>query len=300
MAIDQNTVQALLYRLAQVVDPYTKTGQALNTFDSELGIVSVLNETPIKVNLETTTPLKTGDRVFIRNCPVTAINNTLQNPSWTITVIDQFQISLDGSSASGAGSGGGATPALIGSVDGERFTRQRLLDIYNQARFILFGVLRSALNTEELSRSVSGVIISKNDLSFTNGVATKPAGYLYPISLTDSSGAQIIILPSSYGPIVTSGSNPHFTESATNRFVFDEGNNLISVSGNTYIPNGSNYKLKYFGLNTFTLSDVFGGTVTETFNPDYHGVILEIAAAIAMELGQQEILSLAKTLIGEK
>jgi len=43
----------------------------------------------------------------------------------------------------------------------------------------------------------------------------------------------------------------------------------------------------------FTLTDVLGNTVTETFNEQYHPMILELAQAIALEVGSQQINELA-------
>jgi len=194
------------------------------------------------------------------------------------------------------------TSATIGTVDGDRFSAQRLLDIYNEARLTLFGVLRSRMTTEELSREISGTYQTLSTLSFSlasEGVrAAVPATYLRAIFLTDGSNQPIIIIPAPLMQVVRQGNNPHFVESPSNRFVVESGGYFIHYGG--FVPEGNNYKLHYFGLPTYVLSDVTGGTTNEAFNSDYHHILLELATAIANEQGRTQVLALANTLIGKE
>jgi hypothetical protein len=71
-----------------------------------------------------------------------------------------------------------------------------------------------------------------------------------------------------------------------------------TVTSNTvYI---SDYRFYYFGLATLILTDVTGGTTTESIDTRYHPALMDIGEAIAMEMGQNEVLALAKTLTGGK
>jgi len=65
---------------------------------------------------------------------------------------------VDSRVGSGAGLGSEFTLATattaIGSVDGEKFPKQRLLDIYNDARRLLFNEASGILTPEQLSKSL--------------------------------------------------------------------------------------------------------------------------------------------------
>jgi len=187
------------------------------------------------------------------------------------------------------------TGANVGTVTG-KFTPQQRLNFYNDARKTLFNVLREAYSLSELSRQISGVVVKKTDIQFNGGVATLPDGFIQPINLRDAAGKQIFVLTPTRGQIVN-GTNPHFKESATNRFVVWEGNELKTESGSTHVPNANTYILRYYGLVDFSLSDVTGGTVKETFNPDYEPKLLEIAQALSLEDGGHEVATLVKSLV---
>jgi hypothetical protein len=178
------------------------------------------------------------------------------------------------------------TTANVGTVDGQSFSRARILDVYNAARKSLAASLRLVVPTWFSTREMSGCLVRKTDLAFTSGAATKPAGYIYAERLADSTGKPIIITG-----LDRVGALKDF-ESAEKRYVLDIGNQFIAESGNTYIPNASNYQLWYWGVLDWVLADVTDGTAYETFNEIWTEHLLEIANLIAQEAGQAEITTL--------
>jgi len=182
--------------------------------------------------------------------------------------------------------------------DGDGFTAQRLVDIYNDARSILLLALQSTLPPEEFFR-VSPGAAKQVPLYFQGGEAKKPSDYIAPISIYDTSGNQILILPISLAPIVMKADhnqlNPHFRESTNNRFVFEQRDRFTALTA-AYIPDGW-YNFWYVGLPAFTIANIVTENVSETFDDRWYVVILEIAEAIAMEHGMAEVNALARTLI---
>lgn len=288
------TVQKLVLQLAQLIDPHTKNSkQTFNDVSAALTVSGATNATPIVITTTTNHNLKTGDVVYIVSVAGnTNANNTAANPAWTITKASATTFSLDGSSGNGNyTSGGTCTPAMICSADGDKLTRQRLLDIYNQARFVLANQT-VMLSKEERTRIIAGLMKNKADLTFTAGVAALPSGYIGAVSLTDNAGARISILPLENQDRIKN------QESATNRFVFRIAFNLETISTNTYVPNAANYVLRYYEVVDWTLAQVLAGTVTELFHEESCYWLLEVAEAIYAEQGEAQLNALAQKLIG--
>jgi len=186
------------------------------------------------------------------------------------------------------------TSSNIETSAGDKFLRQRTMDIYNEARLILAGVLERQLSREEAAIAVSGNVVVITNLTFASGSANKPSDYIRAILLTDNANAQIVVLP------VTMIEALRDLESSTLRFVIDEGAVLRRIEGSSQVPDASDYVLYYYGLTIF-LTTVLnsGSTVDESFNDQWHPVILQLAVAIAHEQGQNEVLSLASKLVGQ-
>jgi hypothetical protein len=175
------------------------------------------------------------------------------------------------------------TTSTVGTVDGQSFPKQRILDVYNEARKSLAASFRLVVPTWFSTREVSGCLVRIENLQFAEGSATKPDGYIYPERLTDGDGGKIVIMG-----LDRVGAVKDF-ESATKRYVLDIGNNFVAESGKQFVTNASNYILWYFGVKDWALSDVTGGTSVETYNEIWHNHLLEIANAIANEVGQDQI-----------
>lgn len=290
------TAQQLLHRIQLVLDPATKNGQKFNDSTASISLTSASNASPIVIVTATNHGLVSGNQVYITGVATnTAANNTGSNPNWTITYINATSFSLDNSTGNGVGTGGTATPSLVGSVDGASFSRQRILDIYNQSRMALFQAMDNVFGLEEKIVAISGTVIKKTDLTFAAGVASKPSGFIQAVYLTDVSGDQITILPQS---LFRQLKDRH---SVSNRMVFDYGTFFEAPSTSTTImPNAATYILRYFGIDNFTLAQILAGTAVETFNENYYPIIIELAQAIASEQGTIEVNALAQKLIGAK
>jgi hypothetical protein len=174
----------------------------------------------------------------------------------------------------------------VGTVDGQAFPAAEGLRIYNDARKSLAASLRLVVPTWFSTKEVSGCLVCKTDLTFAEGIATVPDGFIYPVRLTDSTGGRIIITG-----LDSVGELEDF-ESSSKRYVLDLGGTFVAESGKDFILNAANYILWYFGVKDWTLSDVMGGTSVETYNEIWHNHLLEIANLIANEAGQAEITTL--------
>lgn len=191
---------------------------------------------------------------------------------------------------------------------GDKFTSARILDCYNQSRMSLFGVLRTIMDDESLGKIVGELLVSTT-IDFGSAAAKtdapKPSGYIKFVGLSSSADIKYPLLPQTLINVVRQGSNDFYVQSSTNAFVFDEGSNLVSYgtvgvnSGNAFITGSSN-KFLYYGITDFTLSDITGGSTTETYNDVWVPVLLELAIAIANGLGNQQVNELAKKLITAK
>lgn len=291
------TAQALLFKIQLLIDPATKNGQKFNDATAVLTVAGASNATPIVITTSANHGLVTGNQVYVTGVGGnTNANNTGANPNWTITKITDTTFSLDNSSGNSAWTSGGSVyPSLVGSVDGAAFARQRILDIYNQARMALFTAIDNSMDVSEKITAISGTVIKKTDFTFASGVATKPTGYIQTVKLTDVNGAEITVLPLSLYRQLKD------RISTTNRMVFDYGTTFESPDVATPIPpDAATYVLRYYGITDFTLSDILGNSTVETFNINYYPIIIELAQAIASEQGTIAVNALAQKLIGAK
>lgn len=271
-----------------------------------------------------------------------------------------------------------AGQAAIGVTDGDRFTKQRLLDCYNEARFVLLQAMRSSMAQERLSKEISLSTIITNIVFTATGDSWKytlPSDYVRFISLSgrylngsvvSTTFLPIVLLSIPEYAVVVEGQNPHYAQSATNRFVVESAGVLQSIRGvaNTSylsivvgtgtVSNGAggttvtgvgtlflsqisvgatisigseskivsaiasdtsltcaaitsantgvvfyvtDYKLAYYGLTTWTLTNITNGTTTEVFNVEYEPILIEVAEAICNEQGVAEVGALAKKLL---
>lgn len=184
----------------------------------------------------------------------------------------------------------------VGSVDGDKFTEQRRLDIYNDARFALFGALKTRYSNEELTRLIGSTVIDTTG-TMASGQLAKPSDYVDFISFAKSDDTPVTMLPTSMLQDVLSGLNPHFTESATNLFLFDIGQNLVAFDASMAT---AAVKLRYYALPVYVLTDIDNTTTKESFDEKFHPLMIELGVAIANEQGQQEILALTQSLLGKQ
>jgi len=301
MSLAQSNFAKFIYR----VDPTTKSGKKFkDTANHGIAIESSTNATPIAVTTLVAHGLATGDYVsIIGHTTNTAANNTAANPYWVITRVDATSFTLDDSVGVGVGGETGyVTPYMVGSIDGARLPRQRLLDIYNEARFALFTVLREIKITKEFSKYVYGTVTTASiEMAYSSPYMNipKPAGFIKLISLFDgaSTPKEIFILPNSLLPDVKRGIIPSVTVTASNLLAFDIGQNW-SIVGNFGTTPAS---AVYYGITNWTwATDILTNTTYELFSADIEPVLIEIACAIADEQSNTDVLALTKTLLNKK
>lgn len=190
--------------------------------------------------------------------------------------------------------------ADVGNADGDRFTVQRQLDIYNEARVGLLQALRAGgASTKDLAPAIKEATIAS-----VSGVIALPNDFVEPIGhLVDGSGVRFWV----YGPDLEQTARartlPIYTLSTDNRFVIFRDNQFVCPGVYTsFMPNGP-FTFSYYGLKVIILSDVTNNTpplMVEDFSEKYTPVLLEIAQAIADEQGQGQVMALAMSLVGKK
>lgn len=289
------TVDTLLLRLAERVDPTARTGQLIRGADAATAITGATNATPIVIT-SAGHGLSDNDWVYIASVGGnTAANNTLANPYWQITWITANTFSLQNSAGNGAYTSGGTfTPARIGTVRGESFTAQELLTILNEARFLL---VKAAVS---MGVDLLGSVLLADVTFVTYGSYVgfaKPAGIVKPISLIDTASPPqpIHIRPAHlWGVARNSAASQYETESASQRFAFDEGTRFVHYGG--IITNGYAAKLQYYGATDNTLTQILAGTTDEAIS-DWP-LLLELAVDVSKRLGGMANEKLARQLLG--
>jgi hypothetical protein len=316
-----STVQANLLKFAQRVDPVAKgtsstaAGQKFKGSTDGTTLISIASNGGAGLVRVTSTGhgLVTGQYCTIYGAAgtgATTVNNTAGNPAWVVTRITADTFDLVGSTYSAAvtASTGTITGTMVGSVDGARFTRGRLLDIYNEARMALFNALYETKSSDEFSKYVYGTALNAN-LTFAYSSpytsAAIPTGYIRLIGITAYNSSRIIVLPNNLLPETLPGTQPNLTVSATNLLAFQIGSNFkIPGSFATEAGDGSSSHyatINYYGISTWTwVTDVFPNGTVETFSSDVEPVLIELAVAIANEQSNASVLELAKTLLNKK
>jgi hypothetical protein len=183
------------------------------------------------------------------------------------------------------------------TVGGDRFTSQRVVDLYNDARrYVAMGII-TAKGPFAASYDL-GTIISASLVSFTAGAGAIPAGHVGSVSLIRTeTGALIKILPSGFYDYTK------HLDSAANPIVFEGAGTLVSPSGNTYIPDtttGITYTLRYFNVTDWTVSQAtaISGAATETFPERLLPMVISIAEMMANEQAGLDPSAVVKKLIG--
>jgi hypothetical protein len=191
-----------------------------------------------------------------------------------------------------------ATIGVAGATgDGDKFSAQRLLDVYNESRLALFSALYESKTSQELSKLVSASFITASiTLTYAspNTTAPKPSGFLKLVSLTAPSSIPIIVIPNNWLGDIRKGTDPHLTVSASNILAVELTTNFLIV-GNFGAGTGI---IDYYGITNWALSDVTTGTAVEVFSTELEPMLLDLAVAISLEQGNQDAIALAKKLIG--
>lgn len=200
-------------------------------------------------------------------------------------------------------SGAMFTKASVGYNDGDRFTAQELLDIYNEGRFTLVNVLKSTLSDNAFAREMA-LAVKRADISFSfeadnYALATIPSDSIKVISLTNWLNEPLKILPNSLLPAVMDKKNPHFENTNTDFFVFIQGTKFVYYG--EYVRENYPYWCTYYGLSALDLdTDIKPGTTEEIFFDDAIPTLMQICEAIANEQGAVEVNNMARMLIAQK
>lgn len=288
------TIQNVLLQIHHKVAPTTKRGQKFQDISSATAVVSTSNTTPIVVTTGSAHGVKTGDKVFLYDIVGDAVaNNSLANPAWTATRLTATTYSLNGSAAGGGGAGGNMVGCLVGSTDTARFTRQRVLDIYNDARRVFVKTALGTFPTHIAAKVLAGVVDRTANFTFAAGVATLPTGYVAPVLLTDVNHAEIQIIPPSQINRIRD------LESATLRYVVERGSQLEVDSAATNVLNANTYILRSYRVAPYTLTDILTKTpATEGIRDIDLPLLVEIADALARGMGNNQALALTQRLLG--
>jgi len=309
-----STVQSNLLKLAQRVDPTIKSssvtaaGQKFQGVSDGTAITNVVTHGGLVQVVSANHGIKNNQYVTILGVTGTgglaaAVNNTAGNPAWIATLIDANTIDLQGSTFAGAfTSGGTLVGGMVGSIGG-RYTRQRLLDIYNEARRILFNALSESKSPAELGKIVYGTFTSASIAIATYSAPyrsiPKPSGFIKLVNMVDgaTTPVRIDVLPTSLLEDVRTSITPTYTASATNLLAFEIGANW-NLFGNF---GTSPAAVDYYGIVDWTwITDVLPGTTVEVFRSDIEPMIIEIAEALANEQSNLDALALAKTLLNKR
>jgi hypothetical protein len=304
-----STVQSVFGRFLNVADPIVKgtsatfAGQKFKVASEGIAITSVATDSGVVKITAANHGLSDNMRVTIYGATgdyAASVNNTLANPTWTVSDSVTNSFNLTGSTYAGAVTTGTIVPAMAGSVDGARFNRSRQLDIYNEARIVLFNVLRETKDPKDFGRCVSGTFTSATITFSASGsyvVATKPTGYIELVSMIDASSVPIYVIEDKRMEELRGG-NPDFVVSASNLYAFETGTQFKIPSASLGAGAGT---IDYYGITAWTwFTDIFPNTTVELFSPDLEPILIEIACAIADEQGNANVNALAKMLLNKK
>jgi hypothetical protein len=198
----------------------------------------------------------------------------------------------------GRPSGTAIAAANIHSQEGEKWTVQQRLDIYNQARFALLNAMLGAFPGKALLEESGALTQNKTDwtwtLSGSTSSAPKPTGYIDFINAATAANVPMILLGNEFIGVVPEGENPNYIQSASNIHIFEMGTNFINFG--TFVTSASTYKLRYIGLSVLVIADITtASAVSESFNDRYYTSLIELATLISGGASEAEAIAIAKT-----
>jgi hypothetical protein len=192
--------------------------------------------------------------------------------------------------------GAGSVPITASNahtLDGERWTVQQMLDIYNIARRALVRGMKTVLSPEALRKRLRGFEISGN-ITWTGTVsevtATQPNGYIMLVDEETgirTSGGVPLRLRSNPGKLIA-GNNPELSQSATDIYIFEVDKTFKHYGG--FITNGQSTSIVYLGIADLTVADITTGTTTEEkILEEDIPLLIEVATMVARGVPIQDI-----------
>jgi hypothetical protein len=127
----------------------------------------------------------------------------------------------------------------------------------------------------------------------------KPTGFVKLIEMTDSASpaVKINVLPDHLLSDVKASVTAALTSSNSNLLAFEIGSNW-SIYGNFGTTPAN---VDYYGITNWTwITDVLPNTTSEIFRADLEYILIEVAEALSKGMANDNALSLAKNLLGER
>jgi len=294
-------LQEAFLQFLTAYDPTTKDGQTLHTIEAKFTITGAANNGSGLIRITAIGHgLSDDDRVHIKNMNGTVeANSTSANPNWKVKKVSSSVFDLIGSNfvnAFVASPNAYGVGALVGTVDGDKLTKERQLQCYNQARVtFLEGMKLRTKDVDELMMS-AGAHNVVEAINFTAGVAPVPPDIIKFIDMTDADGNEILLLPNTKLTKVLRDER-YYVQSTTRSFIFQEGQTFVHYG--TFIVNAGR-TIIYKGITDWTLAQLSSGTVEETIEIGDLQIVIELAVAIASGMGSGQAIAVAARLLGVK
>lgn len=179
------------------------------------------------------------------------------------------------------------TEANLNTQNGQKYTVQQRLDIYNLARRVVLNALLETFGAA--SERVRKCLFVDAAISWTNNstysVALLPSGYI-TVPNRDSSlryGSTPIRIIDDAVKVVT-GAYPEYKQDANTLFAVQTATSFIhyaNPSGTSLIPTGT-YTITYVGITDHSISDIIQtSTKEETFLEHHIPLVIDVAVRIA-------------------
>jgi len=186
------------------------------------------------------------------------------------------------------------TDANLNSVEPEAFTKQRILDAYNESRRVLFQAISSRLDKQGLELALKE-LVAREVKVVSQQMVEKPDGFIRLVRAYNGSVLPVVPVMEELDlqteTIIIR--NPKYQPSITRQFIVDSGQFLQTYGAS----NGDNIGLHFYRLSKYQMSDVTGDT-KETYNSIYHPALVQISEAVLQSDGQTNPLAVAQLLIG--
>jgi hypothetical protein len=164
----------------------------------------------------------------------------------------------------------------------------RIIDIYNFARVGLFNALLMNGRFADLVN-----FKSDDELTVASEEITKPTGFVHYISLYNvTKSKSITVLPVQFEEVIVHGTDKRYRAEANNQLAIERGGKFKLFGAS----NGDTVSLIFYKLNDYNLSDL-QTLEPETFPPQYHPALIDIAYALAMGEGQSDPTAYASKFI---
>lgn len=275
----------LIYDLYQIIDPYTKYSKK---FSGKENIIPIQEINNFIIVCSAPHNLSVEDKIFIRNTSNYLYNNNSVLPYWDIgEVLNNYTIKLDNDIVAES-NGGEIIPNCILTVDGEKFTPQRVLSIYNMARKLLLSTLYRHRKDGYVNELLMPML-NKKSIRFNNGVYNFDSDVAFIVSLSDYDGNTIPVIGADKAEMF-------YQRRSVPLFALRVGNKIEFIDTFKYLYGDSDCYLTYYSYKDLTINDVLITEVDEIFNSCLDKVLITVATAVATEQVNIDENAIAKLL----